>query len=73
MKQLCGRIEFEKAESVRKKIEYLQNYKAKSVKVSKQHLADVDVFSIIKRKRYCLCKLFDGAKWHNCANSNNQS
>ncbi len=40
-------MEFEKAELVRKKIEHLENYQAKSIIVSK-HLTNLDVFSILK-------------------------
>jgi excinuclease ABC subunit C len=40
-------MEFEKAEAVRKKIEHLENYKAKSVIVS-SHLSNIDVFSILQ-------------------------
>lgn len=40
-------MKFEKAELVKKKIEYLETYQAKSVIVSK-HLGNVDVFSILK-------------------------
>jgi len=47
MKQQVALLEFEKAELTRKKIEYLENYQAKSVVVSKRN-ADLDVFSIIR-------------------------
>ncbi|MFL9481406.1 excinuclease ABC subunit UvrC [Chitinophagaceae bacterium LWZ2-11] len=40
-------LSFEKAEMVRKKIEHLENYQAKSVIVSR-HLSNLDVFSILK-------------------------
>lgn len=40
-------MKFEKAEQVKKKIEYLENYQARSVIVSK-HLSNIDVFSILK-------------------------
>ncbi len=40
-------MKFEKAELMRKKIEHLENYQARSVVVSK-HLSNVDVFSILK-------------------------
>lgn len=42
-------MEFEKAEVIRKKIEYLETYQAKSVIVNK-HLGTIDVFSIVKDK-----------------------
>ena len=42
-------MQFEKAEMVRKKIEHLENYQAKSVVVSK-HLTNLDVFSILKEE-----------------------
>src|SRR5690606_18270622 len=48
MKEYVQQLEFEKAGQVKKKIEYLENYKAKSVVVSNR-LNDVDVFSIIKQ------------------------
>jgi excinuclease ABC subunit C len=47
MKIYAERMEFEKAEIVRKKIEFVDNYKSKSVIVSSR-LGDLDVFSIIK-------------------------
>jgi len=40
-------MKFEKAEMVRKKIEHLESYQAKSIIVSR-HLSDIDVFSILK-------------------------
>jgi excinuclease ABC subunit C len=40
-------MQFEKAEAVKNKIDYLENYQAKSVIVSK-HLSNIDVFSIVK-------------------------
>jgi excinuclease ABC subunit C len=40
-------LDFEKAEWMKKKIEHLENYQAKSVIVSK-HLSNLDVFSILK-------------------------
>ncbi len=47
MEQCAENMEFEKAELLRKKIEHLQNYKAKS-KVVNEHVGNVDVFSILK-------------------------
>ena len=47
MEQNAMDMQFEKAEIIRKKIEHLQNYKAKS-KVVNEHLGNVDVFSILK-------------------------
>lgn len=47
MEQFAADMEFEKAELLRKKIEHLQNYKAKS-KVVNEHVGNVDVFSILK-------------------------
>src|SRR6266496_1180791 len=47
MKDYANRMEFEKAEPVRKKIEFIENYQAKSVIVTPK-LGDVDVFSIVK-------------------------
>jgi excinuclease ABC subunit C len=43
MKSASEKLEFEKAETMRKKIEHLENYRARSVVVS-DHLADADVF-----------------------------
>ena len=40
-------LDFEKAEWMKKKIEYLENYQARSIIVSK-HLSNLDVFSILK-------------------------
>ena len=47
MKELASQMEFEKAELVRKKIEFIENYQSRSVVVSSK-LEDVDVFSIVK-------------------------
>lgn len=47
MQEHAAHMEFEKAELVKKKIEHLENYQARSVVVSK-HLNSVDVFAILK-------------------------
>ena len=47
MQQKVERMEFEKAEFIRKKIEHLQNYQSRS-RVINEHLGDMDVFSILK-------------------------
>jgi len=47
MKQMAEQMDFEKAEIVKKKIEFLDNYQSRSVVVNPR-LADMDVFSIIK-------------------------
>ncbi|HLK27773.1 MAG TPA: excinuclease ABC subunit UvrC [Puia sp.] len=45
MREAATEMRFEKAEMIRKKIEHLENYQAKSVIVSK-HVSDADVFTI---------------------------
>ncbi len=47
MELLVQQLNFEKAEFLKKKIEHLQNYQAKSVVVSK-NVTNADVFSILK-------------------------
>ena len=47
MQQLAASMEFEKAELIRKKVDHLENYQARSVIVSR-HLGNLDVFSILK-------------------------
>ena len=47
MNELVGKMEFEKAEIMKKKIEHLQNYQAKS-RVMQEGTGEVDVFSILK-------------------------
>jgi excinuclease ABC subunit C len=47
MKECVNRMEFEKAEIVRKKIEFIENYQSKSVVVTPK-LGDLDVSSIVK-------------------------
>jgi excinuclease ABC subunit C len=47
MRELAERMDFEKAEMVRKKIEHLENYESRSVIVSR-HLTSADVFSIAR-------------------------
>ncbi len=47
MKTYAAELAFEKAELARKKIDYLENYQAKSV-IANVRLDDVDVFSLLK-------------------------
>jgi excinuclease ABC subunit C len=49
MKELASNLEFEKAEQIKKKIEYLESYQSKSVIVNKS-IGNVDVFSIVAEK-----------------------
>lgn len=49
MKIYAGNLAFEKAELVKKKISFLENYQSRSV-VSNARLGDMDVFSLIKEK-----------------------
>lgn len=51
MRQLSSSMEFEKAELLRKKIEHLENYQARSVIVSNQ-LNSMDVFSILREDNW---------------------
>jgi len=47
MRDLAERLDFEKAEQIRKKLLHLENYEARSVIVSR-HLSNADVFSIAR-------------------------
>jgi excinuclease ABC subunit C len=47
MQQCAEQLNFERAESIRKKVEHLQQYKAKS-QVVNERINNVDVFSILK-------------------------
>jgi excinuclease ABC subunit C len=47
MKEAAAQMAFEKAESIRKKIEHLENYQARSVIVNK-HIIQADVFSMYR-------------------------
>lgn len=47
MKEAAGNMAFEKAEIIRKKIEHLENYQARSVIVNK-HITQADVFSMFR-------------------------
>jgi excinuclease ABC subunit C len=47
MKEVAEKMEFEKAEMLRKKIEHLENYASRSVIVNKR-MSDADVFSMIR-------------------------
>ncbi len=47
MQQYAAELQFEKAQMVKKKLEHLEQYQARSVVVSQQ-VGDVDVFSILK-------------------------
>ena len=49
MKKFAADLSFEKAEITRKKIEFLENYQARSVVVSTRS-GDLDVFSLVKDK-----------------------
>lgn len=49
MKKFSLELAFEKAETARKKIEYLENYQARSV-VTNAKGGDLDVFSLVKEK-----------------------
>ncbi len=49
MKNFAAKLAFEKAEITRKKIEYLENYQARSV-VTNVKAGDLDVFSLVKEK-----------------------
>ena len=51
MKDYATRMEFEKAEMIRKKIEFIENYQSKSVIVNPK-LGDVDVFSVVKENEF---------------------
>ncbi len=47
MRDYAEKMQFEKAEMTRKKIDHLENYQVRSVIVSK-HLGTIDVFSVLK-------------------------
>jgi excinuclease ABC subunit C len=47
MREFAEKMDFEKAEMIRKKIEHLENYESRSVVVSR-HLSHADVFSIAR-------------------------
>jgi excinuclease ABC subunit C len=47
MRELAEKMDFEKAEMIRKKMEHLENYESRSVVVSR-HLSHADVFSIAR-------------------------
>ncbi|HEX5654785.1 MAG TPA: excinuclease ABC subunit UvrC, partial [Chitinophagaceae bacterium] len=49
MKDHAAHLAFEKAEAIRKKIEFLENYQARSV-VASSKAGDMDVFSLVKEK-----------------------
>ncbi len=51
MKGFAANLQFEKAEITKKKIEYLENYQARSV-VANAKAGDIDVFSMVKEKDY---------------------
>jgi excinuclease ABC subunit C len=47
MKGLAEKMEFEKAEAIKKKIDFLKNYQSRSV-VANPRLSEMDIFSIVK-------------------------
>lgn len=51
MKELAAKMEYEKAELVRKKIDFLKSYQSKSI-VANPKLSEMDVFSIVKYEEH---------------------
>jgi excinuclease ABC subunit C len=51
MKEYAATLQFEKAEQVKKKIEFLKNYQARSVIVSRKPI-NADVFSLVQDKNH---------------------
>jgi excinuclease ABC subunit C len=51
MKEVAGKMEFEKAEQIKKKIDFLKNYQSKSI-VANPRLLEMDVFSIVKHEEH---------------------
>jgi excinuclease ABC subunit C len=51
MKELAAKMNFEKAEAVKKKIDFLKNYQSKSI-VANPRLSEMDVFSIVKHEEH---------------------
>jgi len=49
MKGLAEKMEFEKAEAIKKKIDFLKNYQSRSV-VANPRLSEMDIFSIVKHE-----------------------
>ncbi len=49
MKDAAEKMEFEKAEIIRKKVEHLENYQSRSVIVSK-HISSADIFSMVREE-----------------------
>ena len=47
MKESAGKMEFEKAELIKKKVDFLKNYQSRSI-VANPRLSEMDVFSIVK-------------------------
>ena len=56
MKEAAGKMDFEKAEIIRKKIEHLENYQSRSVIVNK-HIVQADVFSMVRDEAGCLSSI----------------
>ncbi len=61
-------MQFEKAELMRKKIEHLENYQARSVIVNK-HIEQADVFSIFRDNDLAYHQLPDGTKRNHRTNT----
>ncbi len=51
MQKMAEELHFEKAEALRKKIEHLESYRARSVVVS-SHLNNIDVFSLLREDNW---------------------
>src|SRR6187455_2238771 len=49
MKDVAEKMEFEKAEAIKKKIDFLKNYQSRSV-VANPRLSEMDIFSIVKHE-----------------------
>lgn len=51
MKEMATKMEFEKAELIKKKIDFLKSYQSKSI-VTNPRLSEMDVFSIVKYEEH---------------------
>jgi excinuclease ABC subunit C len=62
-------MEFEKAELIKKKIDFLKNYQSRSV-VANPHLSEMDIFSIVKYEEKAYINYLMVQNGTYCANKN---
>ncbi len=66
MKQYAEDLEFEKAQVIKERLNFLENYQSKSTIVNPK-INNADVFSIITDPDFGLCELFESGERSYCS------